>query len=119
MKALLLLFPLLALAQNPLAGKKYSEPMPVICESCNCTGHYTTMTFTNDSVTVEGITFGGCGSPDLNKKEQTNYKYKMSPAGDSIYLDGPANDRYIIREGVLVSDCTYNRGRQYFEISSD
>lgn len=89
MKALLLLFPILALAQNPLAGKKYSEPVPVICQSCSCTGHYTIMTFTNDSVTVEGITFGGCGRPDLKKTQPTRYKYKMSTAGDSIYLETP------------------------------
>jgi hypothetical protein len=119
MKVLLMLFPMLALAQNPLAGKKYSETIPVICESCDCTGHYTTLAFTADSVTVESITFGGCGFPGLEKTQSISYKYKMSIAGDSIYLDIPSNDHYIIREGKLVSDCTYNRGRQYFEISSD
>jgi hypothetical protein len=118
MKALLMLFPVLALAHPPLAGKKFSEHIPVICESCDCTGHYTTLAFTADSVMVEGITFGGCGHPGIGKTQSVAYKYKMSIAGDSIYLDTPANDRYIIREGVLVSDCTYNRGREYFEITS-
>lgn len=116
---LLLLLPVLAVTQNPVVGKKYSTQIPVICESCDCTGYYTTMTFTADSVTVEGITFGGCGRPDLNKTQLTSYKYKMSIAGESIYLDTPGNDRYIICEGKLVSDCTYNRGKEYFEITSE
>jgi hypothetical protein len=118
---LMLLFPTLALAQNPLAGKSFRTKTSESCKETITGGcivySYMTMAFDKDSVTfIYTIRRTDEEQPDITRN---TYAYKMSIAGDSIYLNTPNGDRYIIRESCLVSDCAYNRGTAYFEIISE
>jgi hypothetical protein len=118
---LLLLLPILTLAQNPVAGKTFSTETSQSCNKTTSGGYtvysYTTMVFSKDSVTCTH--YSKRTDEELPNITKNGYTYKMSIAGESILLSTPNNDRYIIRDGMLISDCTYNRGKEYFEITSD
>jgi len=117
--SLLFILPLFAIAQNTLEGKTYRTKTSESCSKTTTGGYMTyshmTIAFAKDSVTF--ISYSKDSDKDQPEITQTNYKYTLKDSG--IYIDNPNNSHYVFNNSVLVSDCKYDSGKEYYEIVSD
>jgi hypothetical protein len=117
--SLLCLCPALVLAQNPLEGKAY-RTKPLQGTEKTALGAFTfithtTIAFAKDSVTF--ISYRRDSNKELPEITQSHYKYKIKDSG--IYIDNPNNSHYIFNNAVLVSDCMYDSGKEYYEVAAE
>ncbi|MFP9115710.1 hypothetical protein ACLI1A_17350 [Flavobacterium sp. RHBU_3] len=120
MKKILLLFlmlPVMTFAQNTLAGKTYCTKTTESCKE-TISGGCMVYTHTTARLSKDSITFTHFVKRSDREQPETyknTYKYKINQG--SIFIDTPFFGRYILGDKVLISDCKYNKGTTYYEVT--
>lgn len=114
---LLTLFPSLLFAQNTLAGKTYRTKTTESCKETTSGGcmvyTHTTARLSKDSITfTHFVKRSDREQPETNKN---TYKYKINQG--NIYIDTPFFGRYILGDKAIISDCKYDKGTTYYEVT--
>ncbi len=74
---------------------------------------YITAHFSKDSVTF--TSYVKRSDREQPETQKNTYKYKLNQGG--VYIDTPFFGRYILGDKVLISDCKYDKGTTYYEVS--
>lgn len=75
---------------------------------------YTVVAFAKDSVTfISHFSTSENREPQITK---SIYTYKIT--NGSISIDTPNGSHYFLRDTILVSDCKYDSGKEYYEVTA-
>ncbi len=74
---------------------------------------YTTIAFTKDSVTfISHLSTSENKDPQITK---STYSYRINNGGISV--DTPNGGTYFLKNDILISDCKYDSGKEYYEMT--
>ena len=111
------LFPLFALAQKSLAGREFRTRTSESCKE-TLTGGYMVYQYTTIAFTKDSVTFISHLSTSENKEPQvTKSTYTYSTTNGGISVNTPNGSHYFLRDSILISDCKYDSGKEYYEIT--